>query len=294
MDDVTVLGGGIGGLACAIALAQRGARVRVLEQALSLREVGAGIQISPNGMTVLRALGLEPAFAALSTGNRAVELRQGHSGRRLIRMTMGDGFRFVHRADMITLLADGARAAGVLLETGQRVASVMLDPNPRLTFADGRVEDAGFLVGADGVRSVLRPVMNGPGAPFFTGQVAWRALIAAADPVPAEATVFVGPGRHLVRYPLAGRSVVNLVGVEERATWAADSWSAQDDPAHFRAAFSGFCDEVQRDLAQVDQVNIWGLFRHPVAAHWYQGHSALIGMRPTQHCHSWPKARIWR
>ena len=163
------------------------------------------------------------------------------------------------------------------VETGRTVTAVALEgTGARLSFADGSREQVGLLVGADGVRSVLRGVVNGVAEPFFTGQVAWRALIPATGRA-AEATVFVGPGRHLVRYPLAGRGMVNLVGVEERSTWAEESWSAEDDPAQFRAAFSGFCDEVQRDLAQVASVNLWGLFRHPVAERWHRGHGVLIG-----------------
>jgi len=276
--EITVLGGGIAGLACACALARHGARVRVLERAAELGEVGAGLQISPNGLAVLNGLGLGDGLRALATESAAVELRAGRSGARLIRMGMvPGGYWLVHRADLIALLAEAARSAGVRVETGCGVESVALSgAGASLHFAGGGREEVGVLVGADGVRSMLRGVVNGAAEPFFTRQVAWRALIPGRDRA-AQATVFVGPGRHLVRYPLAGRGLVNLVGVEERAAWAGESWSAEDDPAQFRAAFAGFCDEVQRDLAQVSRVNLWGLFRHPVAGHWHKGSAVLIG-----------------
>jgi len=276
--EITVLGGGIAGLACACALAQRGARVRVFERAAELAEVGAGLQLSPNGLAVLKALGLAAALRDRGDASAAVVLRAGATGAQLLRMDMAaNGFWLAHRADLIAVLAEGARAAGVEVLTGRAVREVTLeDAGARLDMHEGAVVRTGLLVGADGVRSVLRGVVNGAAAAFFTGQVAWRALIPATGRANV-AEVFVGPGRHLVRYPLARRGLVNLVGVEERSAWAEESWSAEDDPAHFRAAFAGFCAEVRRDLAAVDRVNLWGLFRHPVADQWHKGHAALIG-----------------
>lgn len=276
--EITVLGGGIAGLACGLALARQGARVRVLEQAPALAEVGAGLQISPNGFAVLEALGLADAVHAASTGSTGVVLRRGADGARLLRMALEPGaFRFIHRADLIAVLAEGCRAAGVELRCGLRVHRVDTGPDGTTLHLDTGPEAAALLVGADGVRSVLRGALNGDAAPFFTGQVAWRALIPDDGTTAPEASVFVGPGRHLVRYPLAGRGVVNLVGVEERAEWAAESWAASGDPDAFRAAFAGFCPEVREQLDRVQTVKLWGLFRHPVADRWHNGSAALIG-----------------
>jgi salicylate hydroxylase len=148
----------------------------------------------------------------------------------------------------------------------------------RLDFATGAALSAPLVIGADGLHSVLRPVLNGPAAPFFTGQVAWRATIPGdgAEPV---VQVFMGPGRHLVSYPLRGGRLRNLVAVEERRSWVAESWSQTDDPEALRAAFAGFGGPVRGWLERVEAVNLWGLFRHPVAARWTdgQGRAAILG-----------------
>lgn len=270
---ITVLGAGIAGLSVAIALAGKGAKVRVLERAPALGEVGAGVQISPNGMAVLGALGLARDVGRDSLGSRAVVLSDGITGARVLSMALNGAFRLVHRADLITRLGAAAEAAGVDLRFGEAVSTVQ-DGAGAL---DGVDHD--LLIGADGLHSVVRHALhrNAPVQPFFTGQVAWRALVPAVTAEVAQAQVFMGPGRHLVRYPLRGGGLVNLVGVEERNEWADEGWSLPGDPDAFRQAFAGFCPEVRRDLARLEQVHLWGLFRHPVATHWHGRDTALIG-----------------
>lgn len=281
--EVVVLGAGVAGLAVARALALRGADVTVLEQADAIREVGAGLQISPNGAAVLRALGLAAPLAELSLPARAVHLHDGPSGDRVLTMDLArsageHGFHLLHRADLIGLLAEGARAAGVRLRLLQRIESVDLSgPVPVLATAQGARIEAPILIGADGLHSRVRAALNGADRPFFTGQVAWRAVIPetpGADPV---AEVHMGPGRHLVSYPLRGGRQRNLVAVEERARWAEESWSLTDDPMELRLAFRGFGPRVRGWLDQADRVNLWGLFRHPVAARWHGGSAAILG-----------------
>lgn len=278
---ITVLGGGVAGLAVAVALARRGAQVTVLEQAEAIAEVGAGLQISPNGVAVLKALGLGEALAAVGTRAVAVTLRDGPTGEAVLRLDLARQkpsaeYLFLHRADLIGLLAEAARGAGVRIRLLQKVETVTLGAHPpRLTTAQGAEIEVPLLIGADGLHSRTREALNGRVAPFFTHQVAWRALIpceAGAEPV---AQVFMGPGRHLVSYPLRGGRLRNIVAVEERHRWAEESWSATDDPLALRLAFEGFSGPVPGWLEQVEAVNLWGLFRHPVAARWH-GHGAAI------------------
>lgn len=280
-QKITVLGAGVAGLAVATALARHGAQVTVLEQAEAIREVGAGLQISPNGAAVLKALGVGETMARAGTRAAAVELRDGPSGASVLRLDLtrlkpGAEYVFLHRADLIDMLAEAARTSGVQIRLLQQVESVVLGEHPpRLSTAQGAEIEASLLIGADGLHSQVRAALNGRVAPFFTHQVAWRALIPAEPDAAPVAQVFMGPGRHLVSYPLSGGALRNIVAVEERHRWAEESWSAMDDPLALRVAFEGFAGPVPGWLDQVTEVNLWGLFRHPVAAHWW-GHGAAI------------------
>jgi salicylate hydroxylase len=282
-ERITVLGAGIGGLSAALALARRGARVQVLEQAEGLREVGAGLQISPNGMAVLVALGVGEAVVRGAVRARAVSLLDGRSGGRLLRLDTGrlrsrHPWCLVHRADLVTALGAEAAAAGVHFRFGCRVAGVeATDGRVSLAFADGSVEAHPLVVAADGVRSMARAALGPAPAPDFTGQVAWRALAPCDGPADPEVRVFLGPGRHLVAYPLRDARVMNLVAVEERQAWAAEGWSHRDDPARMRAAFAGFAAPVTALLDRVEDVHLWGLFRHPVAPRWVAGRLLCLG-----------------
>mgnify|MGYP006282530247 CR=1 FL=1 len=281
--DITVIGAGIGGLAAALALARQGARVRVLERSPEIAEVGAGLQISPNGFAVLDALGLGETVQDAGVRARAVRLRDYRAGRDVVRLDLarhaaGAVYLFLHRADLIDLLRRAALGAGVELRTGCEVVEVWeADGAARLALGDGSSETAELAIGADGLQSRLRPVLNGEARPFFTGQVAWRALVPAPPGAVPEVSVHMGPGRHLVSYPLRGGRIINLVGVEERAEWAAEGWHHRGAPEDFRRAFRDFAPGVQALLEKVQEVGLWGLFRHPVAARWHGAATAILG-----------------
>ena len=279
-----VIGAGIGGLAVARALALRGADVTLLEQAPEITEVGAGLQISPNGMAVLRAIGLDSALIAASVQARAVCLKT-HLDADVVRLDLGrlpdPSYYFVHRADLIALLAAGAREAGVKIRLLQKVGTVVgagvEGANPVVHLVNGAQIGCDLVIGADGLHSVLRPVLNGADAPFFTGQVAWRAVVPNLENRGAEAWVHMGPGRHLVSYPLRGGADLNIVAVQERSDWADEGWHHADDPANLRAAFADFGAPVRAILDRVTAPRLWGLFRHPVARIWQRDHLALLG-----------------
>lgn len=285
--QVTVLGAGVAGLAVARALALRGAAVTVLEQADAIREVGAGLQVSPNGAAVLRALGLGPALEAVSVRAQAVELKDGLDGSAVLRMDLArlrpdQGWHFVHRADLIALLLEGAREAGVELRLLQKIDAVDLSgAQPVARSALGVAHQAGLMIGADGLHSPMRAALTGKVAPFFTHQIAWRATIAGDPADPAVAEVHMGPGRHLVSYPLRGGTLRNIVAVEERRRWVEEGWSLRDDPMELRLAFAGFSPRVRGWLERVEDVWLWGLFRHPVAKRWHAilpgGSAAILG-----------------
>ncbi|MDO5606167.1 MAG: FAD-dependent monooxygenase [Paracoccus sp. (in: a-proteobacteria)] len=265
---ITIIGAGVAGLTAATALAQRGARVRVLERAGALREVGAGLQISPNAGRVLDALGLRDALDRVSARSEGVVLHDD-TGRQVAALPLGahrpaQVFRLIHRARLVAVLEDAARQAGAEIVLNHEVGDDAVPP------------EGGLLIAADGLHSQTRTALNGAAKPFFTGQTAWRALIpddGAADPF---ARVFMGPGRHLVSYGL-GLGLRNIVAVVERATWTAEGWSHRDDPDHLRKAFADFGGPVPGWLKQVHETGIWGLFRHNIASCWHDGRRVIIG-----------------
>ncbi|KIN60879.1 Monooxygenase [Sulfitobacter noctilucae] len=283
ISNAIVVGGGIGGLAAAAALARRGVAVTLLEQANALREVGAGLQISPNGLAVIKALGVETQLRSKGAVEaQAVVLRDYAQGRPVARLDLArlrpaQKYLFTHRADLIDTLAGAAKRANVTFELGVAVASIRPGPVPAVQMSDGSTRRAELVVAADGIHSVARPVLNGPDKAVYSGQVAWRAVIPNVVDHPAEARVHMGPGRHLVSYPLRGAELINLVAVEERSAWAAEGWQHCDKPDNVRKAFAGFGGDVPAMIAALDEVTLWGLHLHPVAANWHQDGVVLLG-----------------
>ncbi|HUF55939.1 MAG TPA: FAD-dependent monooxygenase [Thermohalobaculum sp.] len=291
-----VAGGGIAGMAAALALARTGWRVRLVERQPALGEAGAGLQLSPNAVRALDWLGLAEPLRARGFAPGAAVMRDGLDGRVILRLPLGPsaGLRWgapylhLHRADLLEILADGARAAGVAIETGvratdyaDRAEGITLDCADAQTGETRPSLDADLAVGADGIRSTLRDRLNGRREPDFSGMVAWRALVPAErlprDLVAPDATVWVGPGRHLVTYLLRGGSLVNLVAVEEAGETTAEGWRQPGDPERLRAGFAGWRGEVTALLDAVDEAWVWGLFTRPEQVRWTQGHMALAG-----------------
>lgn len=279
--DITVLGAGIGGLAAAAALARRGARVQVLEQAPALREVGAGIQISPNGMKVLRALGAvegEPLGAVRSEGTVLCDYADGSTILKQPVPAAGPAW-YYHRADLLNLLSGVARAAGAEIRLGCAVSRLDIGQGEGiLHLAEGAAVSSACIIAADGVRGVARSAVAGKSAARFSGNVAWRAVV-PWEGREAEhiAMVSMAPGRHIVTYPLRGGHIMNLVAVEERQDWTSESWSRKGDPEDLRTRFADFGGQAGRVLRGVDETHLWALYLHPVAETWVRGPVALLG-----------------
>ena len=268
---ITIAGAGIGGLAAAVALARDGHSIRMIERTREFSHVGAGLQISPNGMAVLRALGMEKEFRTETVRLEAVRLRDGPSGRNVatldFRRHAGDlRWQLSHRATLVTQLAAAAKDAGASIDFG---VDCMQPPEGQA------LEGEDLLIGADGIKSRMRASVDSSSSPFFTRQVAWRTVIpdTVRDPV---VEVHMGPGRHLVTYPIEGGKR-NIAAFEERANWTDEGWTHEDEPDNLRAAFAGFGPEVRRMLDSVEIVHLWGLFRHRVARRWVRGRKVLLG-----------------
>lgn len=276
-----IVGGGIGGLAAALALRQRGAQVTVLEQAAALREVGAGLQISPNGMSVLRALGVagdKPEFALKSHGTILRDYRRGRVISRIPPPAAGPTY-YYHRADLLDLLHQAAKAAGVHIRLDARVETVRKHASDvEVVLERGERLQAECIVAADGGRSAIRPILNGAETPVFTRQVAWRATLPWQGRVDApQASLTMGPGRHVVTYPLRDQHLMNVVAIEERSDWQQEGWRLPGDPEDLRARFSDFGGSLGGILAKVQEAHLWALFLRPVAQSWQDGRLALLG-----------------
>ncbi|MGR3540376.1 MAG: FAD-dependent monooxygenase [Hasllibacter sp.] len=278
-----VAGGGIAGLACALSFARLGATVTVCERAPVLREVGAGLQLSPNGHRVLDALGLSAELEAAGERTRAVRLVSGRTGRGVARLPLAgmDGFRLLHRADLHAILQTACREAGVRIRLG-RAAAKLLDGGRRPTLALDRsgeeeVADADLVVGADGVGSALRRELAPRAELAFTGQVAWRATVEGDGDAVPEARVHLFPGRHVVTYPLRGGALWNVVAVAERVEWAAPDWDRPGDPDELRAVFADAAPGLSALLGRVGDCRLWGLHALPELPPFTAEGVALIG-----------------
>ena len=273
--NVAIIGGGIGGLTAALAFARQDASVTVYEQAAALTEVGAGLQITPNGARALNALGLERALAASGVTAQAVAPMDALTGAPITRFDLTaqtPPSRFDHRAALIDVLARACQAAGVTVVLSSKISDLKADGS----FAAGDATITPDLtIGADGLHSAVRGTLNAAADPFFTGQVAWRAMIKSPDADPI-ARIWMAPGRHIVTYPLSGGRL-NIVAVQERKAWAAEGWNHDDEGGNLRQAFADCCWEIKGILGEVEKVNLWGLFRHPVAANWHKGSVAILG-----------------
>ena len=288
---VLIAGGGIGGLAAAAALLQRGIDVDVYEQAPELKEVGAGIQISPNGNKVLDAIGVFERLKALSCDPDRKEFRLWNTGRPWPMFSLGKtvveqyGYPYltVYRPDMHEALADRVRALkpdAIHLDSG--VAGCSQDAEAaELLLRDGRRVRGDALIGADGVRSVVRNTLWGPTDPAFSGMVAWRGLI-PMELLPERmrasvGTTWIGPGGHAVSYPLRQSRVMNFVATIEGKTWTAAGNSEEGTVEECLADFTGWHEDVQTLIRHSPRLLKWALAsRDPIPA-WTQGRISLLG-----------------
>lgn len=285
-----IAGGGIAGMAAALGFARAGWEVELFEQAETLGEVGAGLQLSPNACRVLDRLGVLPDVRARSSAPESAELRDGLTGQPIYRAELGAAaearwgapYLHAHRADLLDVLAGAAAGAGVRLTLGSTATGAVSRPDSAaLHLEGGAIAEGDVVIGADGIRSRLRGVAGPVEGPRFTGQVAWRGLVPVGSlprgAVLSGATVWMGPGRHVVAYPVRNGALVNIVAVLEREDWAEEGWSLPGDPDELRAAFAGWAPPVPALLEAVRDCFLWGLFDRPEQVRWTRDRISLIG-----------------
>lgn len=290
--DIAVVGAGIGGMSLALALLQRGFRVRVFEQAQGLGEVGAGLSITPNAVKGLRLLGLDAFLHEVANRPLVQWTHHGETGEDLVRIDRthceeqyGAPYFQLHRADFHDELVRRCLALEPdLLRLDAAVVAVSADATrPHLALGDGTTIDAAAVVGADGVRSTVRRSVFGEDTLDFTGQMAWRGLLPASElpawTVEAASHNWIGPGRTFVTYPVRGGRLVNVVAFARAEEWVEESWSAPALPGELRAAFDGWCDAVTTVVEAIGDRECyrWGLFSRRPLTTLVQDGVVLIG-----------------
>jgi salicylate hydroxylase len=286
--QVILVGGGIGGLAAAAALAPT-AKVILIEQAPELLEIGAGLQVSPNASRVLQRLGLGDALQAIGYEPAAFEIRDALSGALMLRQPLRAAARTrwgaphynVHRGDLHRMLAGRAVPASTVL-LGARVESIeQAAGRARVRLTDGRTVEGDVVVGCDGVRSVVRSALWGTQKPRFTGLAAWRGSVPAerlpAGLVPPTTSVWTGQGRHFVHYFVRGGALVNFVGLVESPDWTSESWTERGDKADLARDFAGWPDPVGPLIAAAPEAWRWAVFDRPPLPRWSKGRATLLG-----------------
>jgi len=300
--QVVIAGGGIGGLAAAVACAQRGVPVQLLERAAQLSEVGAGIQIGPNVTRILQAWGLGAALAQVAAFPEQLQARDAQTGQVLGTLTLGARaqatygapYATIHRADLQALLHRAAQSAGVDLRLGQSVQGWQgSEAALQVNTAQGLSLLASALIGADGVWSAVRQQLLGDAPARFTGHLAYRALMAQAD-LPAhlrsdQVTVWMGPRLHVVHYPVCSGQWLNLVAIVHGAKpEQSQDWDQAGQTQALMQAMGAVGRDLHERLASVPAWRQWALHdRAPVSApgQMAQGRVALLGdaahpMRP--------------
>jgi salicylate hydroxylase len=288
---VLIAGGGIGGLTAALAFQKFGHTVTVLEQASRLEEVGAGLQISPNGMRVFEALGVTARVEKDAFRPRAQELRFGKGGGRILTIPLraasharwGGEYLHIHRADLVDALgsaladrqADAVRLGSEVVSYSQDEASVTAH------LASGEMVTGDLLVGADGIHSAIRTQVAGPDAPRYTGHAAWRAVVPVSelgkDAPPESACVWVGSRRHAVTYRLRRGSLANLVAVVECKERHLESWTATGAREQALKDFRKWSPVIRGILEKAETLNRWALYDRMPLERWSDGRVVLLG-----------------
>jgi 2-polyprenyl-6-methoxyphenol hydroxylase-like FAD-dependent oxidoreductase len=288
VPHITIVGGGLAGLAAANALAVAGFTLDIFEQAPNLGEIGAGINISPQAVKALRAMGLGDRLAAVANAPPGILTRNMQTGepldfvdRQATAVRYGAPHYTFHRADLLDALASGIDPA--CLHLGHRLVGIEERADRVvLRFANGAMHEAAIVIGADGVHSVLRRTLYGEDNPTYTGQMVWRALLKGSD-VPPEVLEptghiqWLGPGCHLLGYYLRGREVINIVTQEDTDKWVEEGWSITGDPDEMRLSFPNPEPRLATLLSKVTRCSKWGLFTRPLTENWGRGRVQLIG-----------------
>jgi salicylate hydroxylase len=286
--NIAVIGGGLGGLAAALALYRAGFEVEVYEQAAELNEVGGGINMGPNAARILYGLGLGAALDRDAVRPLSAHVRRWDDGRTLQKAPLnplcdelyGAPHLTVHRADLQRIVASDLPKERIHL--GHQLVGIKdRGDTVEAVFANGKRIRADILIGADGIHSTVRALLFGEEEPNFAGCVAYRGLVPAdriADlGLERGNQSWLGPGGHLVHYFVSGGRLLNFVGWTEHDTWNREDWTDQATIERALAAFAGWHPQIGRIISAADTCFIWALFDRDPLPRWSVGRVTLLG-----------------
>jgi len=289
-DPVLVVGGGIGGLAAALALSRKGIPVQVLEQAPEFKEIGAGIQLGPNVFRMFEVLGLTKAMFHWSAFPTGLEFRDSITGDTVMELPIDKKFHdkyhapygVIHRADMLNVILDACKQSNLIkLATSQKVVAINDDGRTISAKTEsGETYRGAAMIGCDGLWSTVRETIVGDGKPTVSGHIAYRAVL-PTDEWPKEyrlpkMVIWCGEKTHLVHYPLRRGELFNLVVVFHSDRYE-EGWDTYGDPAELHARFVEKCEPVRMLLQKVNSWKMWVLCDRPPIKNWTKGRITLLG-----------------
>ena len=289
---IAIVGGGIGGLTAACALQERGFDVDVYERSAELREVGAGLQLGPNAVRVLTALGFRDKifsfsydakdFVSLNWDDGAVRAREELGAEK----KFGAKYLMAHRADLYSLMVDKVSAKHVHL--GMTAAAVRNTAGgAAVRFEGGEEIEADLVIASDGIRSKVRELLFGADRPRYTGQIGWRGMIpieeapeffeCAGISPRTQYCGFLGPKGHVIMYPIRAGKVLNFFAGYFMDQWGEESWTVPSSVQEMKDAFAGWNPELLALMDKFDTVFKWGLYDRDPIETWTQERIALLG-----------------
>ena len=286
-----IVGGGIGGLTAAICLREIGWDVQIFETAPLISEIGAGIQISPNGVKVLQKIGVMPLLEESLFEPEIIEIRLGKSGNKLVQVPMkyvalgrwGARYIQIHRADLIAGLT--TRLAELSPDSIKTDSKVISFDNMRdaasINLQNGKTHQADLVIGADGIHSTIRNQMFGAEAARYTGNIAWRAIVPVeslgALAPPPTGCIWTGQHKHAVTTRVRSGKTVNFVGIVEHSDWQQEGWHIEGKKADALYDFKDWNPTITNLLKKAESLHKWALFDRAPLPHWHKGHVVLLG-----------------
>jgi salicylate hydroxylase len=281
-----IIGGGIGGLSAAMALRASGVEVEVYEQASALREVGAGLRITPNATRILHRFGLAEELEAVGTRTQLLQYRRWEDGRTLTQQELGKRieerygapYYHFHRSDLLAALIKAVPQGIVRL--AHRCTGIDIgEDSVGVSFENGRKLSADLVVGADGMHSIVRRAIHGADAPRFSGDVSFRGLV-RSERMPQLAAaltqnIWLGGNQHFVQ-TFAGPRYVNFIALVQGEA-SEESWSAKGDAKELRAMFDSWDPLVHEMIDSADAIMRWALYDRDPLEHWGKGRVTLLG-----------------